>query len=191
MRIIKTIYQNLTGILCNHIGNNSTNDFNFISSTDWVRIGFQSNDFKTDLRSTGMFSLLQTLAFLDRLNPFVREIFEYSLDSTFHFPFMCTLINISQFSLEALREGYLIPYCNKRMSVIENLNEYFFGLVDHFYTIYKNSNQTLEFVNSILQRVNSYAKGNVDHIFRLSKSLMGKYPKVKDSMSLEDVDESK
>lgn len=103
---------------------------------------------------------------------------------------MCVMINLSSFSLEALREGFLIPSCNKRISVIEILNEYFFGLVDHFFTTYKNSNKTLDYVNSILQKVNCYAKSNVEHIFRLSKSLMIKYPKIKDSMSLEEVNEN-
>jgi hypothetical protein len=183
IRIIKTIYQNLNEIIDSESNNNNVS---FINSVDWLKIGFQSNDPKSDLRSTGMFSLLQTLAFLDKLNPYAKEVFNYSLDPTFNFPFILVLINISSFSLEALREGLLIPFCNSRMCVIDTLNEYFFGLIDHFYTVYKNSNQTMDNVHTLLTTINYYAKENIQHIFRLAKSLFIKYPSVKDSMSLEN-----
>src|SRR5690606_12041889 len=158
VRMLKTIYKTLTQELeCPLQGDH------------WMKIGFQSAEPKTDLRSTGMFSMLQALAFVDKLNPYAKEIYTDSLSEIFSFSFLSALINLSAISLEALKEGYLIPFCNTYNSILETLNSFYFGIIDHFFTIYKNSNQTLENIHFLLESVSKFAKQNPERIFLLAR----------------------
>lgn len=208
IRIITTIYKTLTSELeCPVTGDH------------WMKIGFQSSEPKIDLRSTGMFSMLLTLAFIDKFLFYAKEIYAYSLgggsnlgserkkinkekedyisnnsnnlnfnsseSNNSYFPFICVMINLASFTLEALRQGYLIPFCNSSKSIINTLCDYFFGIIDHFFTVYKNSPTELDNINTLLTQVDNYAKNNPERILLLVRHLVKKYPQtLKDSMSL-------
>lgn len=178
IRAMTTIYQNLTNEMeCPLIGKH------------WMKIGFQSSDPNSDLRSTGMFSMLQFLAIIDRFNQYVLEIFEFSKNHMKYNCFACILINMSYYTIQTLREGILISYCNKFRSVINTLNDFYIGLVDLFFEKRKDKNisSNNENINYAIKSLAKYAKSNPDSIFERVKNLMIKYPKLnKDSMSLGD-----
>jgi hypothetical protein len=177
MRTMTTIYQNLTRELdCP------------VTGEHWAKIGFQSSDPKNDLRSTGMFSMLQILAIMDKFNGYVTEIFEFSKREFKHNPFACILINMSYYTIQSLKEGILIQFCNKNQSVINTVNEFYFGMVDLFFEGRKNNkNVAQENINDVIKSIAKDAKNNPNKIFERVKILSKKYPLLnKDSMSLGD-----
>jgi hypothetical protein len=156
-----------------------------------MEIGFQSNEPGNDLRSTGMFSILQILALIDKLYEFVSEIFNFSLKEENYFPFICLLINLSKISLDALKYGYLIPICNKNSSVINTLNEFYFGLVALFFSSYKEEKATIDNINTILLKVKQVSCKNVNKIFKISYNICGANTiRKKDSISFGDINYS-
>jgi hypothetical protein len=166
-----TIYKNLTGeIDCPLKGDH------------WIKIGFQGSDPRTDLRATGIFSMMQFLAFIDKFPLYAKEIYNHSYEADSRFPLACIFINFTFYSIQALREGILIPYCNNRISVINVINDYYFGMIDYFFTNFKSANHI---VHNTIERVNTYSKKNLDKIFLRTNLLNQKFPQLsKDSMSL-------
>ena len=172
LRMVKTLYNSLTG-------QREQNE------PDWVKIGFQTQEFKSDLRSVGMFAILQALAFTDRLTAYSHEIFDFAQRDGLGFPLMLVLINLTYSTLCSLREGYLIPFCNSKKSVINTLNEFYFGLVAYFLTIYKSTGCIYDNINYLLKEIKKVSEENTHLIFDIADKLLIKYPYIKDSMSLE------
>ena len=148
-RIMSTIYKSLTGELqCNQIGDH------------WTKIGFQGNDPKTDLHNIGIFGIVQILAFIERYTIYAKEILSNSSNIKNSFQFSNVLINLSLFTIECLRGGFLIEYCNKTNSVIATANDYFFGMIDIFYNFFFNHNETKFEINKTLEYVKKIGKRN-------------------------------
>ena len=73
----------------------------------WDRLGFQGADPATDLRSMGIFGLLQLLFLACNLPKEADEILAYSRESGCNFPFAAVSLNMTKVTIEALREGKL------------------------------------------------------------------------------------
>ena len=73
----------------------------------WDRLGFQGADPATDLRSMGIFGLLQLLFFVCYLPEEADAILTYSRQSGCNFPFAAVSLNITKMTIEALREDKL------------------------------------------------------------------------------------
>ena len=73
----------------------------------WDRLGFQGADPATDLRSMGIYGLLQILFFVSNLPDEADAILTYSRQSGCNFPFAAVSLNITKMTIETLREGKL------------------------------------------------------------------------------------
>jgi hypothetical protein len=176
-RIITTIYKTLTGELeCQLFGDH------------WIKIGFQGSDPRTDLRGVGIFGLMQFLAFMDRFQIYAREIYEYSLSETYNFPLLSLCFNFSFMSLEALRNGILIEYCNIKQSVIIVINDFYSGLADYFFQKFKFEQHSIHQIPKILQELKELAFNKPNLILSRTLMLLDKYPEcLKDSMTLNNI----
>lgn len=175
-RMMLTVYKTLTlDTDCPQIGKH------------WMKIGFQGDDPKTDLRGVGMFGILQFLYFLDRYTVYAREILFYSNEDIHSFPMISLFFNFSYLALECLREGYLIPICNQQQSITITLNVFYTGLIDYFFTNYKNKSFIIDNIPNLLKTLTLISKDNPLYILSLSEELNRKYPEIKDSMTLNNI----
>jgi hypothetical protein len=141
----------------------------------WENIGFQGNNPKADLRGVGMFGVLQMLAFCERYTFYARDILEYSNKKEFSFPMASLMLNFSLFTLEALREGYLIPICNKKKSVINTVNEFFFCIVEYFFNFYHKQKCTIHYISDLLKEIHTTTKNHPEKILTLLDRINVKY----------------
>ncbi|NXL86156.1 ELMD3 protein, partial [Alectura lathami] len=145
MRILQTIYKKLT---CSRLGCPRY-------GTHWEELGFQGADPGTDLRGTGMLSLMQMLYFVmdSQMLPLAREIFRLSQHETQapdvtpvllqNFPFCIMSVNITRLVLQALREECLSRECNRRRQVIAVLNELYAAAFLQLYRVWKSQHKTV------------------------------------------------
>lgn len=84
----------------------------------WDKLGFQGADPATDLRSMGIFGLLQLLFLASALKSEALAILAYSRESGCNFPFAAVSLNISKIMVESLREGKLNKVLNRCREVL-------------------------------------------------------------------------
>lgn len=149
----------------------------------WLKIGFQSNQPSNDLRSVGMFGALQMLAYVDRYQTLARSVYSLSISMDGHFPLASLLLNFTQICLQNLKQGYLIPICNKTNSVLNTLNCLYFGMIEHFVSCL-NRSTTLEQMPDMLQKINKLMKDDAKFFIKIEENLSRRFPQMKDSMSL-------
>lgn len=134
-KFLTSIYRKLTGQMleCRRFGNH------------WEKIGFQGTDPATDFRGVGLLGLLQLLFFvlMPETSNLAKEIYKLSLDSHQHFPFAVMGTNVTQISLQVLREGLLNKECNQTKSVIKVFNWFYCGLFFHLFKIWKSDKKTI------------------------------------------------
>jgi hypothetical protein len=158
-----------------------------IEGDHWIKIGYQSSDPKTDLRSTGLLSPIQFLAFIDRYPLFAKEICEYSRTEDYNFPMAILFINLTSICVEFLKNGQLIPLCNSKNSVILALNELFFGLIYNFFTNYKVNYSTIHDIPEYLNRIKANQTNSPSQYLNAVINMNKRYPfQRKDSMSLSE-----
>lgn len=120
----------------------------------WEEIGFQGTDPSTDFRGVGILGLFQLTFFV--LEPDTRklskEIYQMSLDSHQHFPFAITSMNITQISLQTLRQGLLNRAINKSGSVLKTFNQFYFGVFLSFFSIWKKEKKTIVDTGYVFKR---------------------------------------
>ncbi|NWS78413.1 ELMD3 protein, partial [Crotophaga sulcirostris] len=135
MRILQTIYKKLTRsrLGCPRYG------------AHWEELGFQGVDPGTDLRGTGMLSLMQLLYFVTnaRTLPLALEIFKLSQHETQNFPFCLMSVNITHLVIQALREDSLSRECNRRQEVIAVLNDLYVAAFLQLYRLWKGQHKTM------------------------------------------------
>lgn len=111
----------------------------------WEEIGFQGTDPTTDFRGVGVLGLLQLTFFI--VNPetckLCKVIYDLSNDSVQHFPFAIMSMNITQISLQVLREGLLHKQINQKKSVLQVFNQFYFGTFYTFYKIWVDKKKTI------------------------------------------------
>ncbi len=131
--ILTTIYNFLTeSNFCPKKGNH------------WLKIGLNLN---YDLK---MFCLIQILFLKDYYSNFLKNLFSYLLKYNCEWLFISSLLNLTKITLDCLRNGTLIPICNRRENVINVVNDFFCGLVYQFYLfleIPEEQKLTAEFIS--------------------------------------------
>jgi hypothetical protein len=131
----------------------------------WKTIGFQGSNPKTDLRGVGMYGMLQLLAFCEKFPDYSREILTYSTVKGHEFPMVCLFLNFTFITLEGLNSSKLIRICNKKNSINNTLNEYYFGMIKYFFDIHKNNNYTIHEVSGLLKDIEKISKKNPEIIY--------------------------
>lgn len=126
----------------------------------WEKIGFQGRDPATDLRGVGMLGVLQILAFLDLNAEFINLVYEHSLNEKHHFPLAVGLLNMTEVTLQALREGRLHNIALRQKSVMNAVNAFYFALFFKFFGIYKDNGMTEGDFGELKKKVGEMAKKN-------------------------------
>lgn len=147
---LQTIYQRLVGssLRCLRYG------------PHWQDVGFQGVDPAEDIKEVGFLGIMQLIYFLDssKSSPLINEIFRYSREGTYQFPFMALSINMTQIALKCLRDGYLTKFCNKQDQVFITLNEFYIALFYRFFELWKSQGHSSPQIGPILRDIESYAK---------------------------------
>lgn len=91
----------------------------------WEEIGFQGSDPATDLRGTGMLSLLQMCYFVEDNPATLAQVWEVAKDKESGFPFAVVAINITRWTMDCIRGGKLNGIMNKEESVVKVANRFF------------------------------------------------------------------
>ncbi|CAG5125744.1 unnamed protein product [Candidula unifasciata] len=160
-RILQTIYRCLTGSRfdCQRFGSH------------WEEIGFQGKDPATDLRGTGMLSLLHLLHFLQSpsTKDLARDVYKLSLHPTQNFPFCIMSINLSRISLQAVREDVYNKECNRSKDVINTVNNIYTALFLHLYIAWKKG-KTIMDSGFVIQEIEIYVRKHSKDIFKEMKA---------------------
>lgn len=131
-----TIYTKLTG---NILGGQRK------FGSHWEEIGFQGSDPSTDFRGVGILGLLQLTFFIvtPQTQALSKDIYKLSLDERQFFPFAITGLNLTQLSLQILRQDLLNKYIIKFDSTLKAFNQFYFGLFHRFYQIWREGNKSI------------------------------------------------
>ncbi|KAL4232066.1 ELMO domain-containing protein 3 [Mactra antiquata] len=152
MRTLQTIYKCLTGSKfdCPRFG------------THWEEIGFQGTDPGTDLRGTGILSLLNLISLLKdpKTLQLASDIYRLSLHPVQNFPFCIMGINLSRIVIQALREGMLNKECNRRQDVFSVINDFYTALYLQMYQVWKTKGKTIADSGFVIKDIEARAKKN-------------------------------
>eukprot|EP00277_Geminigera_cryophila_P015339 CAMPEP_0179455380 /NCGR_PEP_ID=MMETSP0799-20121207/39354_1 /TAXON_ID=46947 /ORGANISM="Geminigera cryophila, Strain CCMP2564" /LENGTH=320 /DNA_ID=CAMNT_0021254421 /DNA_START=1 /DNA_END=963 /DNA_ORIENTATION=+ len=117
----------------------------------WEAIGFQGSDPATDLRDLGMFSVIQMVFLATKRLRKAMQMFRFASEhqevvgAVGHgFPFTLLCISLSQVCLEVMRNGSLVGLMNTAASVIDVLNNLYFGMLCDFYATWRSKNMSVE-----------------------------------------------
>ena len=148
-QLLMTIYKCLTGthLDCGRFGSH------------WQDIGFQGNDPATDLRGTGMLSLLTILHLVRDHKHLALKLYQLSLSETQNFPFCVFLINLTKIALGALRNGHLNRECNKRLAILPIMCDIFCALTFEHYKLWKTG-KTIRDSGFVLKRLEDKTKSS-------------------------------
>lgn len=148
-QLLMTIYKSLTGtqLDCARFGSH------------WQDIGFQGNDPATDLRGTGMLSLLTILYLVREQKSLAQKLYQLSQNETQNFPFCVLLINLTKIALVALRSGYLNKECNKRLAILPIMCDVFSALTYEHYKLWKTG-KTIRDSGFVLKRLEEKTKSS-------------------------------
>jgi len=135
----------------------------------WDDIGFQGNDPATDLRGCGMLGLLHMLLLVHHDSENAGAIFRLSRDERQNFPLTITSINITRWTLVALRRGLLNKEANKR-GVVDAVSLFYIGAFYRFYFIWKKENKTIMDSGFVMKDVDEWARKNVKKVMALAES---------------------
>ena len=108
----------------------------------WEVIGFQGDDPATDLRGTGMLSLLQALHMGCHRPALLHALFRLSRNGT-AFPLMTMSINMTQVALGALRAGGCTKEANARRQAHEALHSMHAACCCHLLTCWEKRGLTI------------------------------------------------
>ena len=148
-RMLTSIYRKLTNLKhCVRYGEH------------WEKIGFQGRDPATDLRGVGMLGLLQILAFISLNSDFIKYVYTYSLDETYHFPLAVALLNITEIMLHTLREGRLHNVILHQKSVVNAVNTFYFAVFFKLFVVYKANKYTESDFGELKKSIEELAKKN-------------------------------
>ena len=117
-RVLTTIYRRIT-----HERGSCA-----LSGSHFEKIGFQGGNPGTDLRSTGMFGLLQMLYFTEKSPKLISQSYAVAMNPMLDFSWALASLNFSGMVMEALKEQSLNGLINQRKSTIEVMCEVHMGL---------------------------------------------------------------
>jgi hypothetical protein len=137
----------------------------------WDRLGFQGADPATDLRSMGIFGLLQLLFFACYLPEETDTILTYSRQSGCNFPFAAVSLNITKMTIEALREGKLnklIVKCGEayRTVLFTQVDFFYASVFVRWFELYRKRELTVADIGFLNKDILTEVKSNPDRLFR-------------------------
>lgn len=109
----------------------------------WQKIGFQSNDPRTDIRGTGMLGVLQILWLIENYPNTLKEIYAHSLTKEYEFPLAIKLFTFSALALGQLKTKKSYYACNEHKSVFLACNKIYACLVVDYMKNYIQQKLTL------------------------------------------------
>ena len=139
-----------------------------VEGIHWEKIGLQDKTPKNDLRSTGMFSPLQVLYFIENYPKTSLKFYNFLKSKNIEWLCFVSLLQFTKITMDMLREAKLTVYCNKYKSVINTVNNFFCGLVCYFYSdllLSKGKDFPAEKVNDYILRISYIALRNPSEIF--------------------------
>ncbi|BES96134.1 ELMO CED-12 domain containing 3 [Nesidiocoris tenuis] len=163
-RILQTIYKKLTGarLDCPQRG------------THWQLIGFQGNDPATDLRSVGLFGLLQFLYLTsEKMMPLAQKLYKVANSENQPFPLAVLSLNLTNIVLNVFNSGRLNRECTARKSVMDTLNSFYGALMVYTFNIWVSQKKTIRESGFVLKDAERYCSRNVKKVLRdLPKNLL-------------------
>eukprot|EP00667_Euglena_gracilis_P013917 EG_transcript_14375 len=105
------------------------------------KIGFQGTDPRTDLRTAGMFSLLQALYFVSKHPELAKEYYAISVSATHEFPWILCSINFSCMVLDLVKEKRLHRVANQMGSLLAAADAVYVGLFRQFVALWTSKPQ--------------------------------------------------
>ena len=156
-----------------------TTIYNFLTETNfcpkkgnhWLKIGLKLN---YDLK---MFSLIQILFLKDYHSVFFKNLFLFFKQNNFEYLFLFSLLNLSEITLNCLKNGSLIKICNRKNNVMNVINEFFCCLVYQFYlllNIKDNKKLNFQFLNDQINNLKKLGNRTPNFIFS-KKTYLEKY----------------
>jgi ELMO domain-containing protein len=147
MRMLRSIYRMLTGnhVYCPRIGSH------------WETLGFQGNDPSTDLRGTGIYSLLQMLFVLCEWNDLAMRLY-----NAFQRDFAVVSINVTSLCLHLLRAGVFNRICNRTDSVCHTMDECFAATFHMLMLRWTRGTFTIEDFYDVLKAVEQDVRDHTD-----------------------------
>ncbi|MEW5299133.1 MAG: hypothetical protein WDW36_002177 [Sanguina aurantia] len=124
----------------------------------WAEVGFQGRDPATDLRGCGMLGLLQLYYLHQHDAAGAHTMFVASQDPVHEFPLAIVSLNITKWTLQALREGLLTQDANARGSVIEAVQDFYVGTFRTFFAAWRDGGKTMAQSGYVLREVEALAK---------------------------------
>jgi hypothetical protein len=146
-RIMQTVYKRLT---------RTSRDVPR-SGSCWISVGFQTGNPATDLRATGMLSMLQALFALEQRPSLMRDAWYLSQDAKQRFPFMTFCINLTLLCMQTLRSGRLSSMANEARDVWGVLNVLYMSLVLSFFRQWEKESCTVMDTDRVLKRLSRAA----------------------------------
>ena len=145
------------------------------SGNHWEKIGFQTKNPQTDLRSVGMLAPLQMLYFICAYPSFSLSVYKLFGKQKCEWLFAVTLINITQICYHLLRDDFLDNFFKKNNEVVSVFNELFVGIIyslNRYLEEYKER-LTAEYVAQCLEKIkkNSSSASEIDAILWNTKKV--------------------
>ena len=109
----------------------------------WETLGFQGTDPGTDLRGSGVLSLLQLFCLADTDPKNAKLIFELSKHETHEFPMAPLGINVTRVTLKVLRKGLLNAKIKQLNSVWKTCDLFYKGAWFHYFLLWRDGKKTM------------------------------------------------
>ena len=158
--MLQTIYKKVTGraegVDCPRFG------------PHWEQIGFQGSDPATDLRATGLLSLLHLIYLVDSPDrlALAHKVYKLSQADESSFPFCVLSINITRIAMSALREGYLTRECHHEGACITVVSRFYTATLYHYYELYRRQGRSRKEVGQLLHRTELHCKKCVSQVIQ-------------------------
>ncbi len=119
----------------------------------WKELGFQGDDPATDLRSTGVWGLLQLLFFAENCYTQLQIMLDVANDSKYSFPLAIVSLNISHWGLLLLKDGAFKACAAEINSLPRAINAWYCGAMKIFLESWKVSKATMNESGYVMQAV--------------------------------------
>ncbi|GAX78447.1 hypothetical protein CEUSTIGMA_g5887.t1, partial [Chlamydomonas eustigma] len=134
----------------------------------WTELGFQGQDPATDLRSCGVFGLLQLYLLYHHSRPNAMKIFRLSRSELQNFPLAVVSLNITLWTLQVVKQGKLSQEANTGGSLVDAAGHFYVGTFYTFYNLWLNGSKTMSESGYVLKEVEDLCKRRPQDMIQLS-----------------------
>eukprot|EP00955_Chlamydomonas_euryale_P092345 364699-Chlamydomonas_euryale.AAC.13 len=153
LRLLNAVYQAYTGKKSNHR-----------FGSHWAEIGFQGQDPATDLRSCGIFGLLQLYQLYQHHQLSASRLHSLSRSAQ-EFPLAVVSLNATLWALQALREGRLSRDAVRLRSVTDAATLFYVGTMYTFYDTWHGGGKTMSDSGFVMKELEEMCKRRPGVIF--------------------------